>query len=129
MVYRLAADVVLVVHLVFVVFVVGGGLLVFRWPRMAWLHLPAAGWGASVELGGLICPLTALESSLRIAAGDAGYQGGFVERYLLPVLYPPGLTQETQLLLGGLVVAVNGVVYGLVWLSLRCRCRQAADGG
>jgi nitrate reductase gamma subunit len=114
--YRILADVVVGVHMLFVVFVVAGGLLAFRWPWVALAHLPAAVWGTLIELRGWVCPLTPLENSLRASAGQAGYQGGFIEHYLLPVLYPAGLSREVQLVLGSLVIAVNLVVYGvLLW--------------
>ena len=114
MAYRVLADLVVGVHALFVAFVVLGGLLALRWPRIAAAHLPAAVWGALIELRGWVCPLTPLEKSLRAAAGDAGYQGGFIEHYLLPVLYPAGLTRDVQLTLGSLVIAVNLVIYGIV---------------
>jgi hypothetical protein len=112
--YRLAADGVLLLHAAFILFVVFGGLLVWRWPRMAWLHVPAALWGAFVELSGGSCPLTAWENAFLAKAGLAGYGGGFVEHYLLGAIYPAGLTRTLQLLLGGAVVAVNLAVYGLL---------------
>lgn len=115
--YRLAADLVALTHFGFVLFVVFGGLLALRWRRMIWLHLPAAVWGAWIEFAGWICPLTPLENRLRALAGDAGYRGGFVEHYLLPVLYPTGLTREVQIALGLAVVLVNLAVYG--WLVKR----------
>jgi len=110
--YRLLADAVVVVHSLFVVFVVLGGLAVLRWPRLAWGHLPAAAWGAMIEFGGWICPLTPLEKWLRVRAGEAAYQGGFIEHYMLPILYPPGLTREIQIVLGLIVLAINLAVYG-----------------
>lgn len=113
--YRLAADLVVVTHLLFVLFVVLGGLLVLRWPRVAWVHLPVALYGALIELVGWVCPLTPLENDLRRSAGAAGYEGGFVEHYLLPVLYPATYTPTVQLALGLLVIAVNAAVYGLAW--------------
>lgn len=119
MLFRVLADLVVVVHLAFVLFVVLGGLLVLRWPRAMWLHLPAAAWGVWIELSGGICPLTPLENSLRRSGGLAGYSGGFVERYLLGVLYPDGLTREIQLGLAALVLLVNAAVYG--WVLLRWR--------
>jgi hypothetical protein len=114
MAYRVLADLVVGMHALFVAFVVLGGLLALRWPWIAAAHLPAAVWGALIELRGWVCPLTPLEKSLRAAAGDAGYQGGFIEHYLLPVLYPAGLTRDVQLTLGSLVIAVNLVIYGIV---------------
>ena len=114
MAYRILADLVVGVHALFVVFVVAGGLLALRWPWVAAAHLPAAVWGALIEFRGWICPLTPLEKSLRASAGQAGYQGGFIDHYLLPVLYPAGLTRGLQLVLGSLVIAVNLVVYGLL---------------
>ena len=119
--YRILADLVVGIHALFVVFVVLGALLALRRPWLAALHLPAAVWGALIELRGWICPLTPLEKSLRAAAGDAGYHGGFIEHYLLPVLYPAGLTRNVQLVLGAVVIVVNLLVYGLV---LRRRARD-----
>lgn len=122
MIYRLAADAVALLHLLFILFVLLGGLLVLKWRWLAWLHLPAVVWGATVELFQLFCPLTPLENQLRRAAGELGYSGGFIEHYLIPILYPSGLTPQVQLWLGGLVVAVNLVVYlGLVFALLRRR--------
>ena len=114
MLYRLLADAVVVVHCAFVVFVVAGGLLALRWPRVLWVHAPAAVWGALIEFAGWICPLTPLENELRRRGGEAGYAGGFIERYLLPVIYPAQLTRTTQMVLGALVLAVNVAVYAVV---------------
>jgi hypothetical protein len=125
MAYRILADLVVGVHALFVVFVVAGGLLVLRWPWVAAVHLPAAVWGALIELRGWICPLTPLENSLRASAGQAGYAGGFIEHYLLPVLDPAGLTGGIQLVLGALVIAVNAVVYAM--LLRRWRSGTAAS--
>lgn len=113
--YHLIANLILLLHLAFVGFVLLGGLLALRWRWMPWLHLPAAAWGASVELLGLYCPLTPLENRFRQAAGDAGYAGGFVEHYLLPLLYPAQLTPALQWLLGGLVIGLNLIVYLGIW--------------
>ncbi|MBI1723319.1 MAG: DUF2784 domain-containing protein [Gemmatimonadetes bacterium] len=115
MLFRLLADLVVVVHFAFIVLVMGGALLVLHRRGWAWLHVPAAAWGAYIELSGAICPLTPLEQSLRIRAGEAGYQGGFIEHYVLPVLYPSGLTPGIQIGLGVLVVAVNVALYAWVW--------------
>lgn len=107
----LAADAVLLVHLAFVLFVVLGGLFAFRWPRVAWMHVPVAVYGAAIELVGWVCPLTPLENRLRRAAGEAGYEGGFVDHYLTPILYPTGLTESLQLTLGALVIVLNVAIY------------------
>ena len=112
--YRALADFVVVVHIAFVAFVVLGGLLVLRQPRLAWLHLPAAAWGVMIEFAGWTCPLTPLENAFRERGGDAGYSGGFIEHYLLPVLYPAGLTRGIQFALGAAVLAINLAVYGLL---------------
>jgi hypothetical protein len=114
MLYRLGADLLVIVHLAFVAFVVGGGFLLLRWPRAAWFHVPAAVWGIAIEWTGAICPLTPLENSLRQRGGEAGYAGGFIEHYLLPVLYPSGLTLHIQFLLGAGALALNLAVYGWV---------------
>ena len=128
MAYRALADLVVAVHLAFVLFVVGGGLLVLRWPRLAWLHLPAAAWGAVVELAGWVCPLTPLENALRERAGLAAYSGDFVARYVLPVLYPGDLTRTVQLARGSAVLLVNAAVYGrLVWRWRRSRSGHVAE--
>lgn len=113
--HGLLADAVLVAHLVFVLFVVFGGLLLLRWPKLAWLHLPAALWGVAIEYAGWICPLTPLENELRQRAGESGYSGDFVARYLLPVIYPEGLTREAQIGLGSGALLFNIVIYVLVW--------------
>lgn len=113
------ADLVLLVHLLFIVFAVGGGLLALRWRWMPWLHLPALAWGATVEFTGWICPLTPLENTLRRAAGAAGSAESFIERYLLPLIYPGELTRELQLVLGGALLLINAAVYALVWQRRR----------
>jgi hypothetical protein len=117
MLYRCLADAVVLVHLSFVAFVVAGGLLALRWPRAAWVHVPAALWGVAVEWSGAVCPLTPLEVTLRQRGGEAGYSGGFVEHTVLPLLYPAALTHGIQLVLGLLVVAVNTIVYVAVVTS------------
>ena len=114
MIYRALADLVLVVHLAFVLFVVLGGLLVLPWPRVAFLHVPAAIWGVLIEYSGWICPLTPLENSFRQSGGEAGYSGGFIQHYIQPVLYPAGLTRGTQIVLGSLALIVNLTAYGVL---------------
>ena len=125
--YRLLADVLVVVHGVFVLFVVAGGLSVLwrRW--MAWVHLPCAAWGAVIEFGGWICPLTPWEQSLRRQAGEAGYSGGFIEHYLIPLIYPAGLTRGLQIVLGVAVLVANIAVYARV-LTRRDGDPQARSG-
>ncbi|MDH4285004.1 MAG: DUF2784 domain-containing protein [Gallionellaceae bacterium] len=112
--YQLLADAVLVLHLAFIVFVLCGGLLALRWPKAAWVHLPAAAWGALIELTGWICPLTPLENHFLELAGSATYQSDFIARYLWPIIYPEGLAPAIQKILGGLVIVLNGIVYAVV---------------
>lgn len=121
----LLADLVLLAHAAFVAFVVFGGLLVLRRPGLAWLHVPAAIWGALIEFAGWVCPLTPLENALRRAAGQETYAGGFIERYVTAVLYPEGLSRGTQIVMGVLVLLINGAVY----LRLAIRARNAAHRG
>lgn len=113
--YQLLADLVLIVHLAFVVFALCGGLLVLKWRWVAWLHLPAAIWGTVVEFTGWICPLTPLENWLRAQGGETSYRSDFIAQYLLPVLYPGDLTRDLQLLLGTVVVLLNAAVYWWLW--------------
>ena len=113
-IYSVLADLVLVLHLAFIAFVVLGGFLALRWRRLVWIHPPLAVWGALVALMGWICPLTPLENYLRGLAGLAQYGGSFLERYLLPLIYPTDLTRGLQVSLGLLVVAVNLLAYGLL---------------
>ena len=115
MVFQILADATVAVHLAFVLFVVLGGLLVLRRPWIAWLHLPAAIWGAWIEFAGWICPLTPFENWLRRRGGGAGYSAGFVEQYLLPVLYPAALTRELQWALGAIVIVINAAVYVIIF--------------
>lgn len=115
------ANLLVGVHLLFVTFVVAGGFLLVRWPKLAWLHLPAAMWGAFIEFSGGICPLTPLENRLRELGGAAGYGGDFVEHYLLPILYPAQLTLSLQQVLGTIVVGVNLLAYALAYRAWRGR--------
>lgn len=119
--YLLIANVLVLLHLAFVAFVVLGGVLVLRRPRLAWVHLPCALWGALIEFTGWVCPLTPLEIRFRQLGGQAGYAGGFIEHYVLPVLYPQYLPRPMQLALGMLVLMVNAVAYWFLW-------RRRADG-
>lgn len=125
MIWSWLADAVVVFHLLFIVFAVLGAGLLFRWPRGVWLHGPAMLWAAYVEFSGRICPLTPLENTLRARAGEGGYAGGFVEHYVIPLIYPEALTRELQFVLGGGVVAINLALYGL-WRWQRRSARRAA---
>ncbi len=116
--YALFADLVLVLHATFILFVVFGGLLVIWRRRLIWLHIPAATWGILIEFQGWVCPLTYLENDLRAAAGGSGYAVGFINHYLVPLVYPVGLSHETQVLLGLAVLLVNAIIYTLVWCKL-----------
>jgi hypothetical protein len=113
------ADFVLILHLAYILFVVGGGLLLFKWREIAWVHIPAVLWAAVVECAGWICPLTPLENWLRLKGGGTGYQGDFLQHYLVPILYPDNLTREMQLVLGILVLTLNMLMYFYVFLKRR----------
>jgi len=124
MIYRVLAELVLVVHFAFIAFALFGGFLVIRWPRVVFVHVPCLAWGVFIELSGNICPLTPWENDLRRMAGDAGYTGGFIEHYLTSIIYPEGLTPSAQLVLAGILLATNAIAYALVW-----RRRRAARRG
>lgn len=119
MIYHWLANGVLLLHLGFILFVVLGGLLVARRPRLVWLHIPAALWGMYTEFFAVVCPLTPLENALRHLAGEAGYPGGFIEHYLLAAIYPQGLTRELQFMLGAGALLVNLAIYGRLALLQR----------
>lgn len=118
---RWLADALVAFHLAFIVFVVGGGLLAFKDRKWALLHLPAVAWGAWTEFTGTVCPLTPWENALRHDAGAAGYEGGFIEHYVIPLIYPEALTSRAQVALGVAALALNAVVYALVWRKWRKR--------
>lgn len=123
---RFLADAVVLIHILFVVYAIAGGLLVLKWKFTIFLHIPVLLWGTMVEAAGWICPLTPLENRLRIEAGQAGYSGGFVENYLLPVLYPDGLTRSDQVVLALSLVTVNVVIYTLVTRKLTQKKRTGS---
>ena len=125
MLHHRFADLVVAIHFAFVIFVVAGALLVLRWQWLAWVHLPAAIWGVLIEYAGWICPLTPLEHWLRRAGGEASYEGGFVDHYIIPILYPIGLTRPTQWVLGTIVLVVNVGVYGVLLVRRWRRARAA----
>lgn len=124
MLYRLAADFVVLIHFSFIIFVVLGGLLVLRWRKVAFAHLPAVAWGAWIEFAHATCPLTPLEKYFRDKAGGEGYEGGFVHNYIIPLIYPSGHTEQMADVLGYLVMAVNFAIYSFViyiWIRRRAR--------
>ncbi len=125
MIWGVLAEAVVVLHFCFVLFVLFGGALALRWPKVAWGHLPAAAWGALISFAGWVCPLTPLEKWLRREGGAAGYEGGFVEHYILPVLYPRGLTPGIQIVLGLIVIVLNLLVYRHVYRQARRRASMA----
>ncbi len=117
--YSLAADALVILHLAFIVFVMLGGLLLLKWRWLIFLHLPAVVWGTLVELRGWLCPLTPLEQHFRTLAGETGYSDGFVQHYLLPLIYPAGLTRDVQTILAVVVLATNLVIYAVVYVKYR----------
>lgn len=119
MLYQLSADAVLLFHLAFIVFALLGAAMTVRWRWIPLVHLPVSAWAIFVELTGRSCPLTYLENSLRIRAGQSGYSESFIEHYLLAIIYPVGLTREIQLVLAGVVIVINTAIYG--WLFMRKR--------
>jgi hypothetical protein len=123
MVYHALANLVLIAHLAFVLFVVLGGFLVLKWRSLAWIHVPACLWGALVELAGWVCPLTPLENWLREKGSGLVYRTDFIEHYILPLLYPATLTRSLQIFLGLLVLSVNLGLYG--WILWRTAPKQA----
>ncbi len=127
MLYGLLADLLVSLHLGFIAFALFGGLLAVRWLRVAWVHGAALAWAASVEIFGLVCPLTPLEVGLRLEAGLEGYSGGFVERYLVPVVYPPGLSRSLQWVLAAGLISINAGVYGWVWHCRRIASRRLGE--
>ncbi|MFU8842962.1 MAG: DUF2784 domain-containing protein [Bacteroidales bacterium] len=114
MVYQLLADLTLVLHLIFILFVMMGALFVLKWRWFALIHAPAAIWGALIEFMGWICPLTPLENSFRHKAGQSGYEEGFIDHYLIPIIYPQGLTSNLQFILGAGVIVLNIAIYWFV---------------
>ncbi len=119
---QLLADLTLITHLLFIIFVILGALLVIKWRWLIWIHLPCAIWGALLEINYWICPLTHLENYFRRQANEAGYTGGFIEHYLIPIIYPPGLTPGLQLAIGIFVILINFVIYGFItWKYFQIR--------
>ena len=117
--FDILANLVVLLHFCFVLFVILGGLLILKWKWVMWLHLPAAIWGALIEFTGWICPLTPLENCLRELGGGQSYQSDFIEHYVMPLLYPVGLTREIQILLGIFVILLNAGMYALMFSRQR----------
>ena len=125
MAYRILADAVVAIHFAFVLFVAAGVFLVLKWPRLSWIHLPSVLWAAVIEFSGWICPLTPLEIFFREKGGAAGYTGGFIDHYIVPIIYPAHLTRSMQIALGIAVVTVNTAVY--LWIIYRRRRRLSSS--
>ena len=119
--YNVLANAILLAHLLFIAFVICDGLLVIRWPRLAVVHLPAAVWGAVVEIFGWVCPLTPLENHFSLLAGNSSYSGDFIARYLIPVIYPENLTATIQQVFGGLVIIINLIFYIITMRKFQSR--------
>ena len=115
--YQVAADFVIFLHLAFIVFVLAGGLLVFKWRWVVWLHIPAALWGSMIVIVGWICPLTPIENMLRQAGGLKAYSNSFIEQYLIPVIYPQGLSREIFIVMGMVVIAINVIIYTILFIK------------
>ena len=122
--YALLADLTLFLHATFILFVLFGGVLLFWRRGVAWLHIPAALWGMLIEFKGWVCPLTYLENDLRAAAGIRGFTGGYIDHYLMPLVYPSGLTSDTQIKLGLAVLFINVIIYTLVWYNMRANSNR-----
>lgn len=127
MLYRIAADGLVLSHLLFILFVLFGGLLVLKWRHLIWWHLPAAAWGVIVEVFHLACPLTEWENRMRHAAGQTGYGGGFIEHYVWPIIYPAGLTPTIQLALGSVVLALNVLIYARLFRHWKHPTRSGSN--
>jgi len=125
---RLIADALLVAHLIFILTVTLGGLLLLRWPRAAWIQVPVAIWGIAISVGQWTCPLTPLENHFRRLGGEAGYSGSFIDHYLLPVIYPPGLGPRAGLVIAAVVAAVNGVCWTVAWRRARAAGSEQEAG-
>ena len=122
--YLFLAELVLLVHFLFIVLVVFGGLLVLKWPRLVWWHLAILAWGIYIEFSGDICPLTPLEVWLRRQAGETGYSGSFISQYILPIVYPTGLTHNTQIVFGTILIGWNILIYGIFIYAMKKRKRN-----
>lgn len=121
MIYRIAADLVVLIHFAFILFVVAGGFFVLKWHKVSFFHIPAVVWGVLIEFTGGICPLTPLENKFRLAGGEAGFTGGFIEEYIVSIIYPDDLTRGIQILLGFVVIVINISIYGYLLYRRRSK--------
>jgi hypothetical protein len=112
--YQILADIVVLIHFAFIIFVILGGFLALRWRWLVWIHIPVVLWGVLIEFAGWICPLTPLENQFRMKSGASGYQSGFIEHYIIPIIYPTDLTRSLQIKLGILVILINASIYGFI---------------
>lgn len=119
MIYRILADIMVIVHFCFILFVIGGGFLVLKWRKLIWAHIPVVIWGIFIEFSGWICPLTPWENHFRRLAGETVYQGDFIGKYILPLIYPEELTRNIQIILGSIVIAINLLVYAFIFIQSR----------
>ncbi len=126
MTYRIIADLIVLIHFGFILFVVAGGFLVIKWQKVSFLHIPAVIWGVLIEFAGTICPLTPLENKFRLAGGEAGFSGGFIDKYITSLIYPEGLTRGVQILLGFVVIVINISIYGYLLRKRKARVSKRA---
>lgn len=119
MFYHLLADLVVILHLIFIIFVIFGGLTVLLWQRIIWIHIPCVVWGILLEINSWICPLTYLENYFRKSAGKEDYSTGFIQQYLVPIVYPRGLEPDFQVILGLLLIIINIIIYLFIWYQLK----------
>ncbi len=124
MIYRILADLVVLIHFSFIIFVVTGGFFVIKWQKVLFFHIPAVVWGVLIEFTGWICPLTPLENELRLAGGEAGFTGGFIDKYIVALIYPEELTRSVQILLGFVVIVINVSIYGYLIYKLKKTSRS-----
>ena len=125
MVYSILSQLIVLLHFAFILFVIFGAFLVLRWHKIAWIHIPFALWGMGVEYFNIICPLTPWENHFRQLAGSTVYESGFIEHYIIPLMYPEVLSRNLQFILGSIVLIINGLIYGIV--ICRALKKQKAD--
>ena len=124
MIYHIAADLVVLIHFAFIIFVVVGGFLVVKWQKILFFHIPAVVWGVLIEFTGGICPLTPLENRFRLIGGEAGFSGGFIDKYIVSLIYPDELTRTIQIVLGCIVIIINVCIYGYLLFAIFIKHRE-----